>query len=67
MILDAHNKYRHQMCANDLQNDKELHEIAEKLAHKMANEESTLPSDDYNENVYEVDTGDPSKIMGKIY
>jgi len=54
------------MCANDLENDEDLHRIAEERAHNKANGKEPLLPDDYNENVYEHDTGDPSKITGKI-
>ncbi len=66
IILEQHNIYRRQMCANDLENDEDLHRIAEERAHNKANGKEPLLPDDYNENVYEHDTGDPSKITGKI-
>jgi hypothetical protein len=52
------------MCANDLQNDEELHRIAETIAHNKANGVQTARSNDYNENDFDLDTGDPSKITG---
>lgn len=55
------------MCANDLQNDNNLHEIAQKRAHDDANGKVVQLSDDISQNRYEIDTGDPSKITGKIY
>jgi len=66
-FLDQHNLYRRQMCANDLQNDNDLHEIAQKRAHDRANGKTVEPATDFSENIYEIDTGDPSKITGKIY
>jgi hypothetical protein len=64
-ILDQHNLYRRQTCANDLETDEDLHRIAEERAHSEANEKKLPLPDDYNENVYEYDTGDPSKITGE--
>lgn len=64
-ILDQHNIYRRQMCANDLQNDESTHRIAEERAHSKANGNKPSLPNDYNENVFEYDTGDPSKITGK--
>jgi hypothetical protein len=66
-FLNQHNIYRRQMCANDLQNDHTLHDIAQKRAHDKANGKQIDLSDDFGENSYEIDTGDPSKITGKIY
>lgn len=63
-ILDQHNKYRRQMCANDLQEDDDLHAQAQKRAHTLANGQDIHLSDDYSENAYILDTGDPSKITG---
>jgi hypothetical protein len=64
-ILDQHNLYRRQTCANDLETDQDLHRIAEERAHNEANGKKLALPDDYNENVYEHDTGDPSKITGE--
>ncbi|CAF2997803.1 unnamed protein product [Rotaria sp. Silwood2] len=66
-ILDQHNKYRAQTNAGNLQNNNDLHEKAQKRAHAEANEQPIQLSNDYNENVYVIDTGDPSKITGEIY
>ena len=52
------------MCAGNLQADEDLHRLAEKIAHDKANEKSIAPSNDYNENGYEIDTGDPSRVTG---
>lgn len=64
IILDQHNNYRRAMCANNLENDEDLHRIAETRAHSRANENEPPIPDDYNENIFESDTGDPSKITG---
>ncbi|CAF3139542.1 unnamed protein product [Rotaria socialis] len=66
IILDQHNKYRRQMCANDLEEDDNLHEKAHKRAHTLANGQDIQLSDDFSENVYILDTADPSKITGEI-
>lgn len=52
------------MCANDLQEDDDLHAQAQKRAHTLANGQDIHLSDDYSENAYILDTGDPSKITG---
>ncbi|CAF4252756.1 unnamed protein product [Rotaria socialis] len=66
IILDQHNRYRRQMCANDLEEDDNLHEKAHKRAHTLANGQDIQLSDDFSENVYILDTADPSKITGEI-
>jgi hypothetical protein len=65
IILNEHNKYRRQMCANDLQDEDDLHEKAIKRAHDRANGLATPLPDDCNENDFELETGDPSKITGE--
>ena len=65
MILADHNKCRRQACANELQEDDELHREAMKRAHSLANGHLLPLPDDYNENVFELDTGDPSKITSE--
>ncbi|CAF0890462.1 unnamed protein product [Rotaria sordida] len=65
VVLDQHNKYRTQMKANKLQNNNDLHEKAQIRAHAEANEQPIQLSNDYNENIFVVDTGDPSKITGE--
>lgn len=64
-ILNEHNQYRLKMCADDLQTDSKLHEAAQKRAHNEANARKTKLSNDFNENVYVVDTGDPSKVTSE--
>ncbi|CAF1317958.1 unnamed protein product [Rotaria sp. Silwood1] len=65
IILDQHNKYREKTNANKLQINNDLNEKAQKRAHAEANEQPIQLSNDYNENIYVVDTGDPSKITGE--
>jgi len=65
IVLNQHNIYRREMCANDLENDENLHRIAEQRVHNKANGKEIPLPDDYNENVYIHDTGDPSKITGE--
>lgn len=64
-MLNQHNLYRRQMCARDLQMDEELHQIAQRLANDRANEKTTTTSNDYNELIQVIDTGDPSTITRK--
>ncbi|CAF0765908.1 unnamed protein product [Adineta ricciae] len=66
MILADHNKCRRQTCASDLQEDDELHREAMKRAHSLANGHMLPLPDDYNENVFELDTGDPSKVTSEM-
>ncbi|UJR32144.1 hypothetical protein I4U23_019611 [Adineta vaga] len=66
MILDEHNKYRRQSCADNLQEDDELHAEAMKRAHSLANGHVLPLPDEYNENDFEIDTGDPSKITSEM-
>ncbi len=54
------------MCAKNLENDEDLHRIAEQRAHSEANGQRLPLPNDYNENVFEIDTGDPSNITGEI-
>lgn len=65
MMLDEHNKYRRQMCANALQEDDELHTEAMRRAHSVANGRPLPLPDEYNENDVVFDTGDPSKITSE--
>lgn len=65
MILSEHNKYRRQSCAEDLQADNQLHTEAMKRAHSLANGHALPLPHEYNENIFEIDTGDPSKITSK--
>lgn len=62
MILEKHNIYRKEACANPVETDESLHRIAEERAHSEANGRKLPLPNDYNENVYEHDTGDPSLI-----
>lgn len=64
-ILKEHNSYRKRMCAGDLVTDEKLHEQAEVLAHSLANGANIPPPKEYSINVYEEDTGDPSKTTGE--
>ena len=53
------------MCANDLQEDEDLHTEAMKRVHSLANGDPTSLSNEYNENEFDLDTGDPSKITSR--
>ena len=63
-MLDENNNYRRQMCADALEADEDLHEIALKLAHtKTIQATNTTPT--YNEIIYALNTSDPSTITRK--
>jgi hypothetical protein len=53
------------MCAENLESDDDLHRIAEERAHSKANEKDLPLPDEYNENIFELDTGDPSQITSE--
>ncbi|CAF3748651.1 unnamed protein product [Adineta steineri] len=62
MILHEHNVHRLNNCANALQEDEDLHTKAMERAHSLANGKPMELPNEYNENMYESKTGDPSNI-----
>ena len=66
-VINQINGYRRQLCANDLQEDDSLHVIAQQIANAKANGNDIPPSNDYNLNMFELNTGDPSRVTGEKY
>ena len=64
-ILQQHNNYRKQLCANPLINSEALHKEAQQRAHALADGNLLSSSDAYGVNIYEENTGDPSKTTGE--
>lgn len=64
-VLQQHNNYRKYMCANPLVTNEGLHKEAQQRAHALADGNLLSPSDAYGINIYEENTGDPSKTTGE--
>lgn len=64
-ILEQHNSYRKQTCAEPLQTNEDLHGKAQQYAHALANGQPQSLTDDYGINIYEENTGDPVRTTGE--